>query len=389
MNSILLRRVTNLVLVLGVLLTIGWPTLAAADDEKITWAVQPADADGPDGRHAINVDMDPGEVHDDFMVIRNISDVQVDFKVRAADGYFNKNGRFNTIPSSQESVDAGLWITVQDVVTVPAQSRVVVPIRIEVPMLAEPGDHAAGISASVLSSSVQEDGTQLGLESRVGFRTTIRVKGEITPSAEITGATVEHQLRWNPLKPGAATVTFNVTNTGNARFLAEGYVRAGTGGASFPEEGDGTRELLPGDDHQMVVLVKDVWPLFVVGTEITLQPRLPDGASIQAIVVKTSGVAIPWPQLLVLLGIALIVVALLWNRIRSRKRLEIMLASAREEGRRAATAVEDAPGAGAAAATTDTIGRRPAAPESGSARTENKNEEAKGRDSRPEEGRQE
>ncbi|MNL84194.1 hypothetical protein D3C87_2120890 [compost metagenome] len=47
--------------------------------------------------------------------------------------------------------------------------------------------------------------------------------------------------------------------------------------------------------------------------------------------------AMPWPQLLLLLGVALIVVAILWGRLRSRRRLAAMLEGARadalQEGR--------------------------------------------------------
>src|SRR5699024_7051451 len=46
--------------------------------------------------------------------------------------------------------------------------------------------------------------------------------------------------------------------------------------------------------------------------------------------------AAPWPQLLVLLGLALIIAALIGNRRRGRRRLEAPLTPARAEGRRSA-----------------------------------------------------
>lgn len=52
--------------------------------------------------------------------------------------------------------------------------------------------------------------------------------------------------------------------------------------------------------------------------------------------------AMPWPQLILLAGLALVIGALVWGRRRSQKRLESMLETAREEGRRSATSVEDA-----------------------------------------------
>jgi hypothetical protein len=46
--------------------------------------------------------------------------------------------------------------------------------------------------------------------------------------------------------------------------------------------------------------------------------------------------AVPWPQLIVLIGLALVILALIWGRLRSRRKLETLLADAREEGRKAA-----------------------------------------------------
>jgi hypothetical protein len=94
----------------------------------------------------------------------------VTLRISAADGYFQENGRFSMLPSDKESVDAGLWIEVQDEVTVGAGETVIVPFTTTVPENATPGDHAAGIAASVLSQQVEEDGAMAGVESRVGFR---------------------------------------------------------------------------------------------------------------------------------------------------------------------------------------------------------------------------
>ena len=92
--------------------------------------------------------------------------------------------------------------------TVPAGAMVVVPFSITVPELAEPGDHAAGITASVLSVQSSEDGTSVGVESRVGFRVTTRVTGELAPKAAIEALTGDYALSWNPFRPGEMAVTF-------------------------------------------------------------------------------------------------------------------------------------------------------------------------------------
>ncbi|MFB7883663.1 hypothetical protein [Microbacterium sp. NPDC056057] len=258
-----------------------------------------------------------------------------------ADGFTTRTGRFDILPADQESVDAGTWISLPETVTVPAGGTVVVPFSVAVPDTAEPGDHAAGITASVLSVQSAEDGTSVGVESRVGFRVLTRVTGEITPAAALAGLAGDYTTSWNPLRPGEATVTFDVVNEGNTRLLAEGSVSAGGHTVFFPGVGESPQELLPGDSRTISVVVGDVWPLFVVPATVTLAPTVvtmsDSSETLDPVTADAVVWAMPWPQLLLLIGLALVVGAILWGRIRSRRRLAAMLDGARaealEEGR--------------------------------------------------------
>src|SRR5699024_8020716 len=143
---------------------------------------------------------------------------------------------------------------------------------------------------------------------------------------------------WNPLRAGTATVDFEVTNEGNTRIIAEGEVTLGGHTATFPEPGEPTQALLPGESRELSVTVGGVWPLVRPSGPVTLTPRatpLDGGAApVPSSTAEVAVWALPWPQLLVLAGLALIVTALAWNRLRSRRRLSAMLDRAREEGRR-------------------------------------------------------
>ncbi|TDN91733.1 uncharacterized protein DUF916 [Microbacterium sp. BK668] len=304
------------------------------------WSVTPADADGPDGRRAAEFEVDPGETIDDFFAVRNISENEVTFSLTAADGFYTRTGRFDILAADKESTDSGTWIAIPGTLTVPAGQTAVVPYTVTVPERAEPGDHAAGITASVLSVQSAEDGTSLGVESRIGFRVLTRVTGEITPAASIAGIATNYTTSWNPLKPGELTVTFDVSNDGNTRLLATGTVEAGGQEVAYPAEGESQQELLPGDVRTITAVVRDVWPLFVVPTTVTLDATVLtlDGStdSLAPVVESAVAWAVPWPQLLILLGIALIILAISWGRIRSRRKLDSLLAEAREEGRKAA-----------------------------------------------------
>jgi hypothetical protein len=307
------------------------------DDARIRWSVSPSDANGPDGRTAAEHTLDPGESVEDFFAVRNVSDADVTFALTAADGFFTRNGRFDILASGEESVDSGTWITVPEAVSVPAGETVVVPYRLEVPDQAEPGDHAAGITASVLSIGAADDGTSVGVESRVGFRVLTRVTGEITPVAELTAVDGSYGLSWNPFRPGEITVSFEVVNEGNTRLLVGGRAAAGGGVSVFPADGT-AQELLPGDERPFTAVIDGVWPLFLVPTTVTVAAEsvTMDGASSEVAPVRAeiSVWAVPWPQLAVLVGVALVVGAVIGGRLRSRRRLNALLAQAREEGRR-------------------------------------------------------
>lgn len=328
--------------------TIATPALADEVDDPpaIRWSVTPADEAGPDGRTAVEQTLDPGAVADDHFAVRNVSDADVTFQLTAADGFYTRTGRFDILAADQESVDAGTWISLPETVTVPAGATVVVPFSTTVPELAEPGDHAAGITASVLSVQSSEDGTSVGVESRVGFRVTTRVTGELAPKAAVEALSGDYALSWNPFRPGEMTVTFDVANQGNAILLAEGAVQAGGQSVPFPAEGENPQELLPGDTRTITATVDDVWPILVVTTGVTLTPTVltMDGAStaMTPVTAEVTVWAVPWPQLIVLLGIALVVLAILWGRIRSRRKVAALVADAKEEGRReAATSAHD------------------------------------------------
>jgi len=324
--------------VLGVL---GIPSAAHADDapsDAVSWSVSPADGTGEDGRHSIERELDPGESVEEHIIVRNLGAGDVVFSLSAADGFYTDAGRFDMLPSGQESTDAGSWIAIPDSVEIPAGGSSVVAFTITVPENAEPGDHAAGVAASVMSVKKDASGqTGVGVESRVGVKVITRVAGEITPAFAVQNVHADYRVDPNPFQAGGLTVTFDVQNTGNARMSAEGTLSIAGQQVPFPAEGERSQVLLPGESRSFTVTVDDVWPLFLLGGDLTVAPT---AASLDgdALVVEPSTTsltvwAMPWPQLLVLAGIVLIVLALLWNRLRSRRRMDDLISKAVERGR--------------------------------------------------------
>ncbi|MFJ6537995.1 WxL protein peptidoglycan domain-containing protein [Paenarthrobacter sp. NPDC091711] len=315
----------------------GFAATGDATDSPVTWAVTPADAEGPDGRSWLELELDSGASANEHLAVRNLSDRDVTFALTAADGYFTPTGRFNMLPGDKQSVAAGTWISMDKTVTVAAGGTAVVPFKVTVPDNATPGDHAAGIAASIYSQG-GSDGTQLGVESRVGFRVMTRVKGEVKAALSVK-ATASYDTSWNPLEPGSADLTVDLENTGNVRLSVD--PRAMVNDAQWPAAGTEearTLELLPGDRRTVSIHVPGVWPLGIMTLPVTVSQGViaPDGSTQALDPVQESVTlwAIPWPQLAILVALLLLFAGLFWGRRRRKKELVRLLEEAREAGRR-------------------------------------------------------
>ncbi|GGJ18802.1 WxL protein peptidoglycan domain-containing protein [Paenarthrobacter histidinolovorans] len=317
--------------------TSSFATTGDATDSPVTWAVTPADSAGPDGRSWVELELDSGTSVDDHLAVRNLSDREVTFSLTAADGYFTPTGRFNMLPGDKQSVAAGTWISMDKTVTVAAGGTAVVPFKVTVPDNATPGDHAAGIAASIYSQG-GSDGTQLGVESRVGFRVMTRVKGEVKAALSMK-ATASYDTSWNPLEPGSADLTVELENTGNVRLSVDPSTMVND--ARWPAAGTEearTLELLPGDRRTVSIHVPHVWPLGILTLPVTVSQGVvaPDGATQALDPVQESVTlwAIPWPQLAILVAVMLLFAGLFLGRKRRKKELARLVEEAREAGRR-------------------------------------------------------
>ncbi len=327
---------TALILSIGAVATVAPPAAADDDDASVTWSVRPADANGPDGRSWIELTLDPGEQLTDRLALHNLSDSTVTFAIKAADGYLTPTGRFNMLPSDKPSVNAGTWVESPTTVEVAAGSIEIVPFTITVPENATPGDHAAGIAATVQSVGPSGDGNEVTIESRVGFPIMTRVNGEFRPSLSIEPVQMGFNLSWNPFQPGVVTAIYEVVNDGNVRMQASPMVESQGRTAADPDAA--AIELLPGERREVSASVPGIWPLFFMPVQVRIEPMMvtPDGEpqATDAVVQEFGLWAIPLPQLLVLAGITLLIFAILVGRRRSKQRVEALVAAALETGRR-------------------------------------------------------
>lgn len=324
----------------------AFASTSAPDDDSggsVTWMVRPSDGVGEDGRAWVELELDPGQAAREHLIVRNLSTSAVTFRLSAADGYFTESGRFNMLTSDTESVDAGTWIDIQEDVDVAAGADAIIPFTITVPPNATPGDHPAGVAASIRSG----DGEQVGVESRVGFRVMTRVTGELAPSAaaEVSG---EYSGSINPFDAGRIDVGYTVENTGNTRLsiLPQVTVSALFGLVDYTVAGAEIVEIAPGESREADVAFPSVWPLFVytadvVATVVPVGEDLPTG-EVEPATARSTVVAMPWSQLVTIV-VAGLLVWLLWrDRRRREERVAELVAQARHDAL-AESAQEDDP----------------------------------------------
>nr|BFE60887.1 DUF916 domain-containing protein [Dactylosporangium thailandense] len=299
----------------------------------LTWAVQPANQQGPDGRRWIEVTLDPGQVMTEHLAVRNFSDTAVVFSLKAADGYLTDKGRFNMLASGSPSVDGGRWIEVQEKVSVGAKETKVVPFTINAPRDAAPGDHPAGIAATLMTA-----GGTVNVESRVGFRVMMRATGTLTAALAVSDLTARYKRSWNPLSAGAVQVSYTVKNAGNVTVTGTGHVTVDElFGLAGHDASGGVEEILPGGSRPAEARVGGVWGLGALRTTVRVTPAVQggdsSGAEIRSASASVTVWTLPWPQLALVVALAVLLLAARTAVRRRRRRLAQLLARARAEGR--------------------------------------------------------
>ncbi len=191
---------------------------AAADDGAVTWSVEPTPTT-EGGRRAFNYQTDPGTQIQDSFLITNAGNTQADFIIYATDAFNDPDtGSFSLLKHDDKPTDLGAWITpANDKLTIGPGLQATVPFNLVIPSDATPGDHSAGIVASVLTQSTQPDGSTVVLEQRVGVRMYLTLSGAPVASIETQGLTSSFTSSLNPFAPGDLSVSYQVRNTGNKR----------------------------------------------------------------------------------------------------------------------------------------------------------------------------
>lgn len=299
----------------------------AAASTQVTWGVRPADTVHGAARPNFAYSLPPGGTLSDALVVTNKGDAPLTLDVYAADGFLTPDGTLDVLEAGEESTALGAWVQVETpAIVLEPGAAAEVPFTLTVPEDAQPGDYAAGIVSSLLV----ENAAGVSVDRRLGSRVHLRVQGDLAPALAVSGLRVDYDAGGNPVAPGAATVTFTVTNTGNSRVAPTeqvqvaglfGLGRARAAAVDVPE-------LIPGASVQRSVRVDGVWPLvratatIALGGEVVALPgaAAADAApAVPGVRASAAAWAVPWA----LIGALALVVALVALRVLAGRRRKV------------------------------------------------------------------
>lgn len=314
----------------------------------VAWSIQGASKHKVDTRPTFTYqDFKPGTAREDFVAVDNFSSKPLDLTVYPSDAFNTETGGFDVLTAAQKNVDVGSWIRLaKTAVRVPARSTVIIPFTIAAPRNATPGFHVGGIVASSSSTALDSKGNNVRVDRRVGMRIYLQVSGPLHPTLTVKNMSVNFHGGWSPDRPGSATVSYTVANTGNVPLQAKQTL--GTEGLfgvfSKTTKAADVPLLLPGNSIKLTSKLSDIWPGGRLRVKVDLAPytSIVTLASTPAHGTgQTSVWAMPWTWLIALL-VVLAIVALYVRRWRKR--------------RKAAKAPKDAAKDGAKGASGDTTG---------------------------------
>lgn len=299
---------------------------AGAEDDlgRQTWAIVPASAEGPDGRPALEYLVEPGTSAIDHIAVRNFGTRPITVELYSHDASQSQDGTFDLLTSDEVPTAVGRWVSVETAtVTVPARDFVVVPIDIDIPSDAEPGDHAGGVVAVNVVDSENGFSTQY----RVGTRVYIRVGGAVHPQFDVDQLGGYFTSPLSPTGTGTLTLTATLVNSGNIRVHPDARATVTSLFGLWTERFEllGSTEILPDAAVTLASAFEDVPALGPLWVTIDVPSATSSGQELAGSVETRSATTVVWavPWSLVVTAVLLaaaVVIAVVNMRRRTRSR---------------------------------------------------------------------
>jgi hypothetical protein len=302
---------------------------AAASPAAAFFGIGPASATKIDNRPYFAWAITPRGVLKDYAAIVNFGAQPVTLQVFTTNAESLAHGATGFQSQGQSKGGPASWITLglpggSSTVRLAPRSNVIVPIMVQVPANAPPGDHEGAIVASLTSTIESKNHAKVHLVQQVAARVLLRVSGPLHPGLSVTGVSVDFKDPVNPLASGVATLRFTVRNSGNVLLGGRQRVTVhGLFGSSESAQGVVTiPAMLPGGTDSESVTVRGVYPELLMHGDITIAPLAVAGQVDPGLTNYSTSAgfwAIPWIPLAILILIAAGVVAIIFRR-RFRRR---------------------------------------------------------------------
>jgi hypothetical protein len=297
--------------------------LGKSGDGRISFGVQPSGPKAVDKRPNYTYrDLKPGQHFIDHVAIVNLNTAPLTVDVYPADAFNTLQGGFDVLSGGKKSKDLGTWIHLgHSKAQVPARSTLIMAFEVQVPRNVEPGDHAAGIVASLTTTSRDKKGNIVSVDNRTGMRVYARVVGPLLAKIGLE----RHEARYHSgVLNGKADVTYTVRNTGNVRLVGRQSIRVSNlfGMSSHAVDVPELPELLPGNQFSFTRPVDNVFPTFLNTAFITVDPESITGnvdPALAQVSAKTMFFALSWPGLVVIVLLVGVGGWFLWRWWRKRR----------------------------------------------------------------------
>lgn len=296
---------------------------------RVTFGIAPASATGPDGRSSFDLGVTPGGVLSDDVALVNYSKVPLSLGLSATDGVETTGGGFGLLPPGVKPTGAGSWISLpagSTTVQVPARNPsgapgwTVVPFIMRVPFKVTPGDHVAGIVASLRTVGSNASGKRIILDQRVGTRVYVEVAGKLVAHLAVSDFHASYRGTLDPFGQGKEVVTYRIRNAGNVDLAVDQAVGVSQVIGSSPKaDVPAIALLLPGASVSERVVVPGVWPQFLLSAALSAQGRPPPGSGLppSEATANSRFWAFPWP--LIVLIVLFVLLWLSFRRWRGRR----------------------------------------------------------------------
>lgn len=240
-----------------------------------SWTLTPGggqDGDQASNRPDLTYQVAPGATIEDTVIVYNLGNVPLLFRIYATDAFNNDDGQFDLIPGADVPVDAGSWVEIaQETLTLEPGKQATIPITITVPIDATPGDHVGAVVAANVVQADNGGGQIISVERRTGTRLYLQVEGPLNPELAVVGLTTDYSHAANPFG-GTADIAFTIENRGNVRLGGTPVVEFSgpLGLAKKQVTLDPIPELLPGEKIALTATIEGAPALFLDTTTVTL-----------------------------------------------------------------------------------------------------------------------